>query len=106
MSWQEIGMLALGVIVSGLSWALKTLYAENTLLRDKVGKTEDAIRRDMKDEDDQLRRDFSSLSLKIVSEYVHKNDLAEFKTDIREMFRSLGQKIDNLVEKIDSKADK
>lgn len=99
MSWQELGMIALGVMISGLGWALKTLKAEN----------------------DALRRDFSQLSLKVVGEYVDnerlertrieiRTEITDMRNDIRGMIHALGIKIDDKIDKIfdklDAKADK
>lgn len=58
----------------------------------------------------ELERDFSQLSLKVVSEFVHKDQMRDLREDLREdmsrMEDRISAQVDRIVEKLDAKADK
>ena len=82
--WKEIalGLLTTVSVIDG--WFLQQLHA----------KTE------------HLETLLQGVTNTLAREYVHKNDLASVKTDIKEMIDAVFKKLDRIEDKLDQKADK
>lgn len=66
-----------GVALSALGWFARQLW--------------DAVQK--------LKADLSSLREELAKEYVPKNDFKDFTTELREMFRTINNKLDSKVDK-------
>lgn len=77
MDWHEAFNYALGAMSAVLAWFAKQLHSDLQ----------------------NVKKDFAALSLKMVGEYVHKDQL-------RDLSDALFRKLDRIEDKLDQKADK
>jgi len=82
--WKEIALGLLTAVSAIGGWFLRQLHA----------KTE------------HLETMLQNVANTLAREYVHKNDLAGFKSDIKEMIDAVFRKLDRIEDKLDQKADK
>lgn len=60
----------------------------------------------VKRENESLRKDFSELSLKVVSEFVHKTEWREFKAELKSDYAELDRKLDKIFDRLEQKVNK
>lgn len=82
--WKEVALGLLTVVSTVGGWFLHQLHA----------KTE------------HLETLLQGVTNTLAREYVHKNDLAGVKSDIKEMIDAVFRKLDRIEDKLDQKADK
>lgn len=82
--WKDVALGLLTVVSTVGGWFLHQLHA----------KTE------------RLEITLQNVANTLAREYVHKNDLAGVKSDIKEMIDAVFKKLDRIEDKLDQKADK
>lgn len=97
--FKDLMFYLLGIVVGGLAYWLN--YQKEELKAAKKA-TDDEIQ--------QVKRDFNSLSLKVVGEYATRAEVDKIHADISGQITKLGdavfKKLDRIEEKVDQKADK